>query len=87
VPFVIIQCLMVGLIIAFPDLVSGGLAKKATINTDQIRIEVPVEEPGAGQPLEGEEQQKGPEAADKDAKAGDDDAEKALERALKGDKK
>ena len=52
-PFVIIQCLMVALIIAFPGLVTGGLAKKAAVNTDQIRIEVPAEEPESA-PLEGE---------------------------------
>ena len=55
VPFVLIQCIMVALIIAFPGLVSGGLAKKAAINTDQIQIEVPAEEPGGDSaPLEGE---------------------------------
>jgi hypothetical protein len=55
VPFVLIQCLMVALIIAFPGLVTGGLAKKAAINTDQIQIEVPAEEPGEeSAPLEGE---------------------------------
>src|SRR6267142_723577 len=54
VPFVLIQCLMVALIIAFPGLVTGGLAKKAAVNTDQIRIEVPAEEPGGETPLEGE---------------------------------
>ena len=54
VPFVLIQLIMVSLIIAFPGLVSGGLAKKAAVNIDQIQIEVPAEE-GAGQtPLEGE---------------------------------
>ena len=58
VPFVLIQCFMVGLIIAFPDLVSGGMAKKAAVNTDQIRIEVPAEEPDANAPLEAEEQDK-----------------------------
>ena len=46
---------MVGLIIAFPDLVSGGIAKKAAINTDQIRIEVPAEEPDADAPRQEEE--------------------------------
>src|SRR5438876_8767274 len=51
VPFVLIQCLMVALIIAFPGLVTGGLAKKAAVNTDQIRIEVPAEEPESA-PLE-----------------------------------
>jgi len=41
VPFVLIQILMVGLVIAFPGIVSGGLAKKAAVNTEQIQIEVP----------------------------------------------
>jgi TRAP-type mannitol/chloroaromatic compound transport system permease large subunit len=53
VPFVIIQCLMVALIIAFPGLVTGGLAKKAAVNTDKIQIEIPAEEPGGEVPLEG----------------------------------
>jgi TRAP-type mannitol/chloroaromatic compound transport system permease large subunit len=54
VPFVIIQLVMVALIIAFPGLVSGGLAKKAAVNIDQIQIEVPAEESGGQTPLEGE---------------------------------
>jgi TRAP-type mannitol/chloroaromatic compound transport system permease large subunit len=39
VPFVIIQVIMVGLIIAFPNLVSGGLGKKADIDTSNVKIE------------------------------------------------
>ncbi|MFM2120181.1 MAG: hypothetical protein RL722_1649 [Pseudomonadota bacterium] len=39
IPFVIIQIIMVGLIIAFPNLVSGGLGKKEEINIDNIQIE------------------------------------------------
>jgi TRAP-type mannitol/chloroaromatic compound transport system permease large subunit len=55
VPFVLIQLIMVALIIAFPGLVSGGLAKKAAVNTDQMQIQVPAEDPGADStPLEGE---------------------------------
>ena len=84
VPFVLIQLLMVALIIAFPGLVSGGLAKKAAVNTDQIRIEIPVEEPGADQPLEGRP------AEDDDKKGAakdDDDQAAAIERALRGEKK
>jgi hypothetical protein len=77
---------MVGLIITFPDLVSGGLAKKAAVNTDQIRIEVPVEQPDANAPLQGEGQE-GAAQEGKDANADQDDAAKALERALRGDKK
>jgi GntP family gluconate:H+ symporter len=40
VPFVMIQIVMVGLIIAFPNLVSGGLGKKADLDTTNIKIEV-----------------------------------------------
>jgi GntP family gluconate:H+ symporter len=40
VPFVIIQVIMVGLIIAFPELVSGGLGKKEEINIDNVQIEM-----------------------------------------------
>ena len=36
VPFVIIQVLMVGLIIAFPGLVSSGLTKEPTVDADQV---------------------------------------------------
>ena len=38
VPFVVIQIVMVGLIIAFPNLVSGGLSKKAEIDTSNVNI-------------------------------------------------
>ncbi|MBI3375827.1 MAG: TRAP transporter large permease subunit [Betaproteobacteria bacterium] len=80
VPFVLIQIIMVGLIIAFPALISGGLAKKAMINTDQIRIEVPAETPETeGAPLDGEPAAKS-DAQDKDKE--DDDPGKALERAM-----
>jgi TRAP-type mannitol/chloroaromatic compound transport system permease large subunit len=41
VAFVVIQVLMVGLVIGFPGIVSGGLAKKAAVNVDKIQIEVP----------------------------------------------
>jgi len=41
VPFVLIQLVMVGLVIAIPGIVSGGLAKKAPIDTDKIEIRIP----------------------------------------------
>jgi TRAP-type mannitol/chloroaromatic compound transport system permease large subunit len=49
VPFVLIQIVMVGLIIAFPNIVSGGLATKAKVDIQNIRIETPmdVSTPGA----------------------------------------
>jgi tripartite ATP-independent transporter DctM subunit len=40
VPFVLIQVVMVGMIITFPDLVSGGLGKKAQLDTTNIKIEI-----------------------------------------------
>ena len=39
VPFVLIQVIMVGLIIAFPNLVSGGLVKPKEFDTSKQRIE------------------------------------------------
>lgn len=44
VPFVLIQIVMVGLIIAFPNLVSGGLGKKADLDTTNIQLEVQPDE-------------------------------------------
>jgi hypothetical protein len=75
VPFVLLQIIMVGLVIAFPNLVSGGLAKKAAVNTDQIRIEVPAEEQESAP-------KDGPAAPGAEGKTEEDDAEKALERAM-----
>jgi TRAP-type mannitol/chloroaromatic compound transport system permease large subunit len=73
VAFVIIQVVMVGLVIAFPGIVSGGLAKKAAVNTDQMQIQVPAEIPGGDSPLEGSSGEPGAE----------DPEAKALERALR----
>ena len=53
VPFVVIQCIMVALIIAFPGIVTGGLAKKAVIDTNKIQIEVPEEQTENERPLMG----------------------------------
>ncbi|WP_431095647.1 TRAP transporter large permease [Polaromonas aquatica] len=40
VPFVLIQIVMVGLIIAFPGIVSSGLDKKEVYDLDKVRIEM-----------------------------------------------
>jgi TRAP-type mannitol/chloroaromatic compound transport system permease large subunit len=84
VPFVIIQLIMVSLIIAFPGLVSGGLAKKAAVNTDQIRIEIPADEPGANTPLEG---QPADAAGQKEPGKDEDDPAAAIEKAMRDEKK
>ena len=74
VPFVLIQVFMVGLIIAFPNIVSGGLATKEKVDIRNIQIEIPVEEaaPAGDAPGGAADQQ--------------DDVRKALERSLNEDK-
>jgi GntP family gluconate:H+ symporter len=46
VPFVLIQVLMVGLIIAFPGIVSRD--KEEKVDLDKVKIEMPSDVPGAG---------------------------------------
>jgi TRAP-type mannitol/chloroaromatic compound transport system permease large subunit len=71
VPFVLIQVVMVTLIIAFPNMVSGGLATKEKVDIRNIRIEVPLEEAApAGETGGAAEEQ--------------DDVRKALERSMGG---
>ncbi len=50
VPFVIIQIVMVGLIIAFPGIVSSGLDKEEKVDLDKVQIQMPQE---AATPAEG----------------------------------
>jgi TRAP-type mannitol/chloroaromatic compound transport system permease large subunit len=75
VPFVLIQVIMVGLIIAFPALVSGGLIKGADIDTTNIQIDAPKADygrqadPGSG------------------AASGPEDPMEAVRRALEQDQK
>jgi len=75
VPFVVIQVIMVGLIIAFPNLVSGGLAKKAAIDTTNIRIDAPKVDYGA------------PQSPGSDSPARAEDPMEAVRRALEQDQK
>jgi tripartite ATP-independent transporter DctM subunit len=79
VPFVIIQVLMIGLVIAFPQMVLVYKAGEKAYDINTIQIIVPEEAPlfprepgvkGAARPRSGAQEQ--------------DDAEKALERALGG---
>jgi GntP family gluconate:H+ symporter len=41
VPFVLIQVIMVGLVIAVPDIVSGGIMKKKAVDIENINIMIP----------------------------------------------
>ncbi len=45
VPYVIIQIIMVGLIIAFPGIVSSGLDKKEVIDLDKVTLEIQADAP------------------------------------------
>jgi hypothetical protein len=44
VPFVCIQIVMIGLVIAFPGIVTGSLDEKKVIDLDTIKIEIPASE-------------------------------------------
>ena len=50
VPFVVIQIIMVGLIIAFPGLVSSGLVKEETIDADKAFQELRMQDDACGSP-------------------------------------
>jgi GntP family gluconate:H+ symporter len=50
VPFVLIQVLMVGLIIAFPTLVSSGLDKETVIDADKVLMEMQSQPKYSSQP-------------------------------------
>ena len=63
VPFVILQIVMVGLIIAFPGIVSSGLDKKVVYDLDKVRIEMEASMPDAIEEL-------GPNADMTDAASG-----------------
>ncbi|MEO5337654.1 MAG: TRAP transporter large permease subunit [Magnetospirillum sp. WYHS-4] len=54
VPFVVIQVIMVVIVIAFPDLVTGGLDGDRRVDPSQIRIEVPHEDYGPVEPFASE---------------------------------
>jgi len=91
VPFVIIQIIMVGILIAFPGLVTMGLDKQEKVNTDLIEIVVPDGEAPEDSPVQFDAPKEGEgkpaaEGAEVPPPA-EDDAAKALEKALQQDKK
>ncbi|MBL8485178.1 MAG: TRAP transporter large permease subunit, partial [Rhodocyclaceae bacterium] len=79
VPFVVIQMIMVGLVIAFPGMVTGGLEKDQKVDLDKVEIIIPTQEEDTPTPVPGADQsQNGQGAAPEE-----DDPSKAIERALK----
>ncbi|MDO8774103.1 MAG: TRAP transporter large permease subunit, partial [Burkholderiaceae bacterium] len=81
VPFVVIQVIMVGLIIAFPGIVSSGLDKVEKIDLDKVILQVQ-EEPVEAAPAPGS----AAEAA-AEQKLADDDPMKAMQDSMDKDKK
>ena len=83
VPYVIIQIIMVGLIIAFPGIVSSGLDKAEKIDLDKVVLEVQAEAPAvaASAPADGAS------AAESAGNASDDDPMKAMQESMAKEKK
>ena len=97
VPFVVIQVVMVGLVIAFPQLVTGGIEKKQAVDLDSIQLEAAPndyaqpEDPPAAAGGDADKPQAQPEAApqQEDAAKGkeEDPAAALLEEIAKEKKK
>jgi len=100
VPFVLIQVLMVGLIIAFPKLVSSGLGKEATVDVDKAfqQMQMQNKEPprdtqptfgappaASGTAAPGSSPSPSP-SGDQPAPSSDDEAMKRLLDSMQGDK-
>ena len=79
VPFVIIQIIMVGLLIAFPNLVTGGIDNAVKVDVQSIQLEAPpVTEQGA--PADGKEETE--EDREEREKEAEDDPAKALQQSI-----
>jgi GntP family gluconate:H+ symporter len=94
IPFVIIQIIMVGLIIAFPGIVSSGLDKTATVDLDKVGAEMmatmPSNDPQAAAPAVDSSAPEGsPATPPSEPTSGTDantDPMKALEESMKANK-
>jgi len=90
VPFVVIQIIMVGLIIAFPGIVSSGLDKAEKIDLDKVVLEVQAEPaaPAASAPAGDASAATGDmPAAPADSTHADEDPMKAMQDAAEADAK
>jgi GntP family gluconate:H+ symporter len=83
VPFVVIQVLMVGLIIAFPALVSSGLGKEEKMDPDKVLQQLQLESRGSGK--DAVSQPAGSASALEGAREAKEDPMKGLLESLKKD--
>ncbi len=85
VPFVVIQILMVALVILFPQLVTMGLEKHDKVDTERIEIIVPTDGMPGDEPVQFDDA-----PAEQDGitvPADDQEAVRAIEKALRGELK
>jgi len=90
VPFVLIQIVMVGLIIAFPGIVSSGLDKKEVYDMEKVQREMEANMPAPElmPPMEPDASASEPETgASAPASAAEDDPMKALQESMAAPKK
>ncbi len=90
IAFIVLQLCMVAAVVAFPGLVSGGIAKTETIDADEALKTMGLPEPEAAAPEPTEAAASAPEAAASEPgepAQDDDDPMKALEEAMKKDAK
>ena len=85
VPFVLIQIVMVALVILFPQLVTMGLETRQKVDIDQVEIVVPNDGMPSDEPVHFDE---APAERDEiQVPAEDQDAVRAIEKALRGELK
>jgi len=88
VPFVLIQIIMVGLIIAFPGIVSSGLDKEEKIDLNKVMLQMEADMPPVEAATEGKADAAGNlPTPPPDSNAPDDDPMKAMQDSMNKDKK
>ncbi len=90
IAFIILQLCMLATVVAFPELVSGGIEKVETIDADKALETMGLPEPEPAAPEASEEAASAPDSAASEPGASpqdDDDPMKALEESMKKDAK
>jgi TRAP-type mannitol/chloroaromatic compound transport system permease large subunit len=84
IAFIFIQVFMIAVVIAYPNLVIGGLDRGPAVNVDEIKLEMPVDPDAEAKALEEEGVRTGsPEAETVDGEEEADDPAKALLESMK----